>query len=183
METAGRGPSRPCPPYSIVCVGGDGMFSEALHGLVGSTQRRAGVDQNEPGTALVPSRLRIGIIPAGRTWPPSSRHLGHRHADFPAESLFKRGTCGATANLKAGSRGWVRSPAAGPVGPCGEGRRPRGSPSRCQNSERGSREVFRPGGAERPSVRQGGGGGAGLATPGDRAGSRRRRLGVLCSFL
>ncbi|XP_054438480.1 ceramide kinase [Pteronotus mesoamericanus] len=51
----------------IVCVGGDGTFSEILHGLIGRTQRSAGVDQNEPRAALVPSRLRVGIIPAGST--------------------------------------------------------------------------------------------------------------------
>uniref|UniRef100_A0ABI8AB84 DAGKc domain-containing protein n=1 Tax=Felis catus TaxID=9685 RepID=A0ABI8AB84_FELCA len=51
----------------IVCVGGDGMFSEVLHGLIGRTQRNAGVDQNQPRAALVPSPLRIGIIPAGST--------------------------------------------------------------------------------------------------------------------
>lgn len=59
---------------SIVCVGGDGMFSEVLHGLIGRTQRSAGVDQNQPRATLVPSPLRIGIIPAGtepaRAWPP-----------------------------------------------------------------------------------------------------------------
>lgn len=43
------------------------MFSEVLHGLVGRTQRDAGVDQNQPRATLVPSPLRIGIIPAG-TW-------------------------------------------------------------------------------------------------------------------
>ncbi|XP_066111149.1 ceramide kinase isoform X1 [Saccopteryx bilineata] len=51
----------------VVCVGGDGMFSEVLHGVIGGVQRSAGVDQNEPRAALVPSRLRIGIIPAGST--------------------------------------------------------------------------------------------------------------------
>ncbi|XP_069855918.1 ceramide kinase isoform X1 [Dipodomys merriami] len=51
----------------IVCVGGDGMFSEVLHGLIGRTQKSAGVDQNHPRAALVPSPLRIGIIPAGST--------------------------------------------------------------------------------------------------------------------
>ncbi|XP_058164936.1 ceramide kinase [Dasypus novemcinctus] len=51
----------------IVCVGGDGTFSEVLHGLIGRTQRDAGVDQNQPRAALVPSPLRIGIIPAGST--------------------------------------------------------------------------------------------------------------------
>lgn len=59
------------------------MFSEVLHGLIGRTQRIAGVDQNEPRAALVPSQLRIGIIPAGRTRRlptpqsvPSARALG-----------------------------------------------------------------------------------------------------------
>lgn len=55
-----------CVPCRIVCVGGDGMFSEVLHGLIGRTQRNAGVDQNQPRAALVPSPVRIGIIPAGR---------------------------------------------------------------------------------------------------------------------
>ncbi|KAM9672262.1 ceramide kinase isoform 2-T2 [Trichechus inunguis] len=51
----------------IVCVGGDGTFSEVLHGLIGRTQQNASVDQNHPCAALVPSPLRIGIIPAGST--------------------------------------------------------------------------------------------------------------------
>ncbi|XP_078138205.1 ceramide kinase [Centroberyx gerrardi] len=51
----------------VVCVGGDGMFSEILHGLVARTQTDHGVDQNRPNTDLVPSSLRIGIIPAGST--------------------------------------------------------------------------------------------------------------------
>ncbi|XP_060044780.1 ceramide kinase isoform X2 [Erinaceus europaeus] len=51
----------------IICVGGDGMFSEILQGLIGRTQRDSGVDQNHPRAALVPSPLRIGIIPAGST--------------------------------------------------------------------------------------------------------------------
>ncbi|XP_015357218.2 ceramide kinase [Marmota marmota marmota] len=51
----------------IVCVGGDGMFSEVLHGLIERTQRSAGVDQNQFCAKLVPSPLRIGIIPAGST--------------------------------------------------------------------------------------------------------------------
>jgi hypothetical protein len=41
------------------------MFSEVLHGLIGRTQRSAGIDQNHPRAVLVPSPLRIGIIPAG----------------------------------------------------------------------------------------------------------------------
>lgn len=60
-----RGPHEPLLPRRVVCVGGDGMFSEVLHGLLGRTQRMAGVDQNQPRAALVPCPLRIGIIPAG----------------------------------------------------------------------------------------------------------------------
>ncbi|XP_068611575.1 ceramide kinase [Brachionichthys hirsutus] len=51
----------------VVCVGGDGMFSEILHGLVTRTQMDNGVDQNQPDAELVPCSLRIGIIPAGST--------------------------------------------------------------------------------------------------------------------
>nr|XP_020457180.1 ceramide kinase [Monopterus albus] len=51
----------------VVCVGGDGMFSEILHGLVTRVQTDHGVDQNQPDAELVPCSLRIGIIPAGST--------------------------------------------------------------------------------------------------------------------
>ncbi|XP_054480699.1 ceramide kinase [Anoplopoma fimbria] len=51
----------------VVCVGGDGMFSEILHGLVTRIQKHNGVDQNRPDADLVPCSLRIGIIPAGST--------------------------------------------------------------------------------------------------------------------
>ncbi|XP_075435634.1 uncharacterized protein LOC142472428 [Ascaphus truei] len=48
----------------VVCVGGDGMFNELLHGLVGRTQRESGVREEEE-EELTPCSLRIGIIPAG----------------------------------------------------------------------------------------------------------------------
>lgn len=51
----------------VVCVGGDGMFSEIVHGLVTRTQADNGVDHDQPDADLVPCRLRIGIIPAGST--------------------------------------------------------------------------------------------------------------------
>ncbi|XP_077957751.1 ceramide kinase isoform X2 [Gasterosteus aculeatus] len=51
----------------IVCVGGDGMFSEILHGLVTRIQTDNGVDQNQQDAKLLPCGLRIGIIPAGST--------------------------------------------------------------------------------------------------------------------
>ncbi|KAM4614844.1 ceramide kinase isoform 2-T2 [Polymixia lowei] len=53
----------------VVCVGGDGMFSEILHGLVTRIQNDHGVDQNQPEADLVRCSLRIGIIPAGDSQP------------------------------------------------------------------------------------------------------------------
>nr|XP_033776213.1 ceramide kinase-like isoform X2 [Geotrypetes seraphini] len=51
----------------LLCVGGDGMFSELMHGLIGRTQKETGILENCADSALVPSSLRIGIIPAGST--------------------------------------------------------------------------------------------------------------------
>uniref|UniRef100_A0A8C5PK33 Ceramide kinase n=1 Tax=Leptobrachium leishanense TaxID=445787 RepID=A0A8C5PK33_9ANUR len=51
----------------VVCVGGDGMFSELLHGLVTRTQRDSGVCEEDESSLLTPCKLRIGIIPAGST--------------------------------------------------------------------------------------------------------------------
>lgn len=51
---------------SVVCVGGDGMFSEVMHGLIGRTQKDAGIDQNNPKAPLAQCNMRIGIIPAGK---------------------------------------------------------------------------------------------------------------------
>ncbi|KAM4676055.1 ceramide kinase [Discoglossus pictus] len=51
----------------IVCVGGDGMFSEVLHGLIGRVQKDSEVDQHNPKALLTKCNLRIGIIPAGST--------------------------------------------------------------------------------------------------------------------
>ncbi|KAM9324215.1 ceramide kinase-like [Gastrophryne carolinensis] len=51
----------------VVCVGGDGMFSELLHGLVRRTQNDCGICEDKEDAKLTPCRLRIGIIPAGST--------------------------------------------------------------------------------------------------------------------
>ncbi|XP_061430072.1 ceramide kinase [Lethenteron reissneri] len=51
----------------VVCVGGDGMFSEIMHGVIGRTQSDAGLDEHNSATPLQPCPLRIGIIPAGST--------------------------------------------------------------------------------------------------------------------
>ncbi|NXW10017.1 CERK1 kinase, partial [Fregetta grallaria] len=50
----------------VVCVGGDGMFSEVMHGLIGRMQKDSGIDQNNPKAPLVQCNIRIGIIPAGK---------------------------------------------------------------------------------------------------------------------
>ncbi|XP_031650511.1 ceramide kinase-like isoform X1 [Oncorhynchus kisutch] len=49
----------------VVCVGGDGMFSELLHGVIGRTQQEAGLSEHDP--SLQSCDLHIGIIPAGST--------------------------------------------------------------------------------------------------------------------
>uniref|UniRef100_A0A8C5MSH0 Ceramide kinase n=1 Tax=Leptobrachium leishanense TaxID=445787 RepID=A0A8C5MSH0_9ANUR len=51
----------------ILCVGGDGMFSEVLHGLIGRVQKDTAIDPNDPDVVLSPCDIRIGIIPAGST--------------------------------------------------------------------------------------------------------------------
>ncbi|KAG9340286.1 hypothetical protein JZ751_021733 [Albula glossodonta] len=51
----------------VVCVGGDGMFSELLHGVIGRTQQEAGLSEHDPTVTLQPCNLHIGIIPAGST--------------------------------------------------------------------------------------------------------------------
>ncbi|XP_056243381.1 ceramide kinase-like isoform X2 [Seriola aureovittata] len=51
----------------VVCVGGDGMFSEIIHGLIWRTQIDGAVDPNCPDETLQTCSLRIGIIPAGST--------------------------------------------------------------------------------------------------------------------
>lgn len=63
-----RGANRkPCVFYdSVVCVGGDGMFSEILHGLIGRTQQEAGFCENDPAVTLQSCSRHIGIIPAGK---------------------------------------------------------------------------------------------------------------------
>ena len=51
--------------YRVVCVGGDGMFTELLNGLLDRRQKEASVPQTADHNPLSPD-LRIGIIPAGK---------------------------------------------------------------------------------------------------------------------
>ena len=51
---------------SVVCVGGDGMFSELMHGMLTRSMREAGLDHLAPGDQPIRPKLRIGVIPGGR---------------------------------------------------------------------------------------------------------------------
>ncbi|XP_054709891.1 ceramide kinase-like [Uloborus diversus] len=51
----------------IVCVGGDGMFSEILNGTLLKTQKEKGLDLNDLYNSLMVPRIPLGIIPAGST--------------------------------------------------------------------------------------------------------------------
>ena len=51
----------------LISVGGDGMFSELCHSLLLKTVKQAGLNVNDPNTKLIPTTLRIGVIPAGST--------------------------------------------------------------------------------------------------------------------
>lgn len=66
----------------VVCVGGDGMFSEIIHGLISRTQCDSGVDQDCSDEPLIPCSLRIGIIPAGECSKSKERCLVKRASLF-----------------------------------------------------------------------------------------------------
>ena len=51
----------------LVCVGGDGIFSELCHGLLIKLAQQAKLDIDDPYIKLVRPHLRIGAIPAGST--------------------------------------------------------------------------------------------------------------------
>ena len=55
-------------PCRIISVGGDGMYSEVMNGLVLRTQKDAGVDHNTPEARMQPCDIPIGIIPAGKAF-------------------------------------------------------------------------------------------------------------------
>lgn len=55
-------------PYDgVLCVGGDGMFSEILNAVIVRTQVQNGLDHNSPETRLLKPCIPIGVIPAGST--------------------------------------------------------------------------------------------------------------------
>jgi ceramide kinase len=55
-------------PYDgLLCIGGDGMFSELCHSLLLKTIQQSGLNINDPTIDLKRSNLRIGVIPSGST--------------------------------------------------------------------------------------------------------------------
>jgi ceramide kinase len=55
-------------PYDgVVCVGGDGTFSELMNGLISRTARDNGIDPDDPSCDLIKPKLRLGVIPGGST--------------------------------------------------------------------------------------------------------------------
>ena len=51
--------------YSIVLVGGDGSYHQAVNSLQRRLLKEAGLDENDPATDLPRVPFPIGIIPAG----------------------------------------------------------------------------------------------------------------------
>ena len=51
--------------HRVVTVGGDGLYCEVMNGIILRTQTDHGVHVHDREARVVPSRLPIGIIPAG----------------------------------------------------------------------------------------------------------------------
>jgi len=55
------------PYHGFVCVGGDGMFSELLNGMIIRRQIQQGIDYSSPEVKLARPVVPVGVIPAGST--------------------------------------------------------------------------------------------------------------------
>jgi ceramide kinase len=54
--------------YSVITVGGDGMFHEILNGLIRRTQTDYNIDTTKLDFEPVHPNLTIGVIPAGKVY-------------------------------------------------------------------------------------------------------------------
>ena len=52
--------------FSVVIVGGDGFYNEAVNGLQRRLMKEAGVNENNSNSDLQLMNLPIGVVPAGR---------------------------------------------------------------------------------------------------------------------
>ncbi|KAJ8683458.1 hypothetical protein QAD02_019250 [Eretmocerus hayati] len=53
--------------HAVVCIGGDGTFSELFNGLISRTARDRCIDLNEPDVDLPRPDIPVGMIPSGST--------------------------------------------------------------------------------------------------------------------
>ena len=78
----------------LICVGGDGMFSELCHSLLLKTTRQIGLNIDDSNVRLRRPDLRIGVIPTGSTDAVAFGTTGHNDPVTSAlqiivgESLF-----------------------------------------------------------------------------------------------
>jgi len=63
----------------LICVGGDGMFSEICFSLLSKTAQKFNLDLNDKNVKLVRPSIRIGVIPAGSTDAVVFGTTGHNH--------------------------------------------------------------------------------------------------------
>lgn len=47
-------------------MGGDGLFSECVNGLLSRLQEDSHVDMHDPDSEIVASKIPIGIVPTGK---------------------------------------------------------------------------------------------------------------------
>ncbi len=51
----------------LICVGGDGMFSEISFSLLLKTAQKSNIDLNDKNVKLIRPNIRLGVIPSGST--------------------------------------------------------------------------------------------------------------------
>ena len=72
----------------IICVGGDGMFSEISFSILLKTMKQHHLNINEKNVQLIPSRIRLGIIPCGSTDGLVYNTTGHNHPQTSALQII-----------------------------------------------------------------------------------------------
>jgi ceramide kinase len=81
----------------LVTVGGDGIYSEVLNGLVMRTQKDHGVNVHDPAARYVKAKIPIGIVPAGT----GDVTLQYLHGSRDVETAVLRIVLGGTVPANA----------------------------------------------------------------------------------